>query len=89
MKPTRSTDFDLEPQGGKGPNHEEEISGVHRKAHQCLPEGTDSKPTMQLMHPVLTRHQDAGTPYPISSQDMVLTKLVHVSKASFQPEILY
>jgi len=32
---------------------------------------------------------DAGIPYPTPSEDMVLTKLIHVSKASFQPEIRY
>ena len=53
MKLTRSPDFDLELQNGKGPNHEEEISGVHRKAHQYLPAGTGSKLTMQFMYPVL------------------------------------
>ncbi|KAF9778395.1 hypothetical protein BJ322DRAFT_496195 [Thelephora terrestris] len=31
----------------------------------------------------------AGTPYPICFEDMILTRLIHVSKGSFQPEIRY
>ena len=83
----RWPDFNLELQGGKGPNHEEETSRVHRKAHRYLPAGTGSKSTMQSMYPVLTLRQGAGTPYGVPFQDMVLTKLIHVSKASFRPQI--
>ncbi|KAF9785328.1 hypothetical protein BJ322DRAFT_1108780 [Thelephora terrestris] len=31
----------------------------------------------------------AGTPYPVRFEDMILTRLIHVSKGSFQPEIWY